>query len=523
MGENLQTDVLVIGTGIAGLSYALKVAEQHQVNIISKVNLTESNTFYAQGGIASVTTQPDNFEKHVEDTLNAGSHLNDPDIVRLVTSEAPKAIKNLLTWGVPFDKQKDGTFDLGKEGGHSEKRILHYKDVTGKAIQETLTNKILQHPNISILENHFAIDIITQHHLGKKVKKGQKDIVCYGAYVMNLDDATIKTIRSKITMVATGGSGNVYQTTTNPKIATGDGIAMVARAKGIIENMEFIQFHPTSLYNPGERPSFLITEALRGYGAILRNSSHLDFMPLYDPGGSLAPRDIVARAIDKEMKTRGEEYVFLDCTHLQKKTLIKNFPNIYEKCKSLNIDINNDMIPVVPAAHYQCGGIKVDKDGESSIKNLFATGEVASSGLHGANRLASNSLLEAVVFAERAANKSKAKLDSINIKEGIPDWNSKGTSKPKELIMITHNIKEVQQVMSHYVGIVRSEQRLKRALNRLEIIYQETEILYNKSHLSRQLCELRNLINVAYLITKMASNRKQNIGLHYSLDRPTKK
>lgn len=522
MNNKQETEVLVIGTGIAGLSYALSVAERFRVTIISKVQLAESNTLYAQGGIASVMTQPDNFIKHVQDTLNAGCYLNKQDVVKQIIGEAPEAIDSLLIWGVPFDKQEDGSFDLSKEGGHSEKRILHYKDITGRAIQDTLTEKIRHHPNITVLENHFAIDLITPHHLGQKVKKGQKDIICYGAYVMNLADASIRTINAKITMLSTGGSGNIYQTTTNPRIATGDGIAMTARAKGIIEHMEFIQFHPSSLYNQGERPSFLITEALRGFGGILRNHNGDDFMPRYDARGSLAPRDIVARAIDNEMKTTGVEFLYLDCRHLNPDQLIAHFPNIYEKCNTLSINITRDLIPVVPAAHYQCGGIRVDNNGESSIHNLYATGEVASTGLHGANRLASNSLLEAVVVAKRAAEKSKEILPQISYQRHIPDWNSEGTSEPRELIMITHNIKEVQQLMSHYVGIVRSNERLKRALDRLEIIFHETENLYNTSHLSRQLCELRNIIHVSYLIIKMASNRKESIGLHYSLDYPPK-
>lgn len=517
-----KTDFLVIGSGIAGLSYALKVADHGKVILISKTNLEESNTKYAQGGIAAVTYKPDNYNKHIEDTLIAGDGFCDKEIVEMVVREAPGQITQLINWGVNFDQNDTGKYDLGKEGGHSENRVLHHKDNTGEEIQNSLVRKVKEHKNIEVLENHFAVDIITQHHLGKLVKRSHNNTECYGAYVLDLKTDQVNTFLAKTTLIATGGTGNLYETTTNPKIATGDGIAMVYRAKGIIENMEFIQFHPTSLYNPGEKPSFLITEALRGFGAILKTNDGKEFMHKYDKRGSLAPRDIVARAIDHEMKITGDDHVILDCVHLNSEQLKSHFPNIYEKCLSLGIDITTDPIPVIPAAHYMCGGIKVDENGASTINQLYAIGEVSSTGLHGANRLASNSLSEAIVYAHRAAKDSIRRIDRIKIHTSIPEWDAQGTTYPEEMIMITQNYKEVQQIMSNYVGIVRSNLRLERALKRLEIIYKETEELYEKSILSQKLCELRNLINVGYLIIKMAKDLHESRGLHYTIDYPKK-
>jgi len=517
-----KTDFLVIGSGIAGLSYALKVAEFGKVILISKTNLEESNTKYAQGGIAAVTYEPDNYEKHIKDTLIAGDGFCDKEIVKMVVRDAPEQIKQLINWGVHFDQNEKGNYDLGKEGGHSENRVLHHKDNTGAEIQNSLVNKVKSHKNIEILEDHFAVDIITQHHLGKLVKRSHNNTECYGAYVLDLHTDQVNTFLAKVTLIATGGTGNLYDTTTNPIIATGDGIAMVYRAKGIIENMEFIQFHPTSLYNLGEKPSFLITEALRGFGAILKNKDGNEFMKKYDKRESLAPRDIVARAIDHEMKITGDDHVILECSHLDPKQLKSHFPNIYEKCLSLGIDIIKDPIPVIPAAHYMCGGIKVDENGASTINQLYAIGEVSSTGLHGANRLASNSLSEAIVYANRAAKDSIKRINHIQINSEIPEWDAHGTTYPEEIIMITQNYKEVQQIMSNYVGIVRSNLRLERALKRLEIIYKETEELYEKSILSSKLCELRNLINVGYLIIKMAKDLHESRGLHYTIDYPKK-
>jgi L-aspartate oxidase len=517
-----KTDFLVIGSGIAGLSFALKAAEKGSVTLISKVNIEESNTKYAQGGVASVMYKPDSIEKHVEDTLKAGHGYCNEEVVRVVVSEGPQRIRELVEMGVDFDRRQNGQFDLAREGGHTEHRVLHHKDNTGEAIESVLVKTAQAHPNIKIFENHFAIDILTQHHAGELVNRSRRDIDCYGAYVFDYSSGEVKTILAKVTVMATGGIGNLYQTTTNPVIATGDGVAMVYRAKGLIENMEFIQFHPTSLYNPNERPSFLITEALRGFGGVLRDWSGNEFMGKYHPMGSLAPRDIVARAIDNEMKVRGDDHVFLDCTHLNPGKLKSHFPNITRKCLELGIDITRDRIPVIPAAHYMCGGVKVDLNGESSIRRLYALGEVSSTGLHGANRLASNSLIEALVFAERAFMHSSARLSSLQHMEGLPEWDFEGTSHPEELVLVTQNYKEVQAIMSNYVGIVRSDLRLNRALKRLVIIYNETEDLYRKSTLSRRLCELRNLINTGYLVIKMANERHQSLGLHYNIDYPPK-
>ncbi|ASB49264.1 L-aspartate oxidase [Alkalitalea saponilacus] len=513
-------DFLIIGSGIAGLSFALKVAEHGKVCIITKHKLEDTTTVYAQGGISSVTYQPDDFEKHVKDTLIAGAGVCNPDVVRKVVTEAPEQINQLMEWGTRFDKTLDGKFDLHKEGGHSEYRILHHKDNTGYEIQRALSKAVKTNPNIDLLEDHFAVEIITQHHLGEVVNKWRDDIECYGAYVLNRKRNCVETILAKVTLMATGGVGAVYQTTTNPKFATGDGIAMVYRAKGRVENMEFIQFHPTSLYNPKERPSFLITEAMRGFGGILKRRDGQKFMHKYDERESLAPRDIVARAIDNEMKISGDEYVFLDVTHKGADEIKQHFPNIYKKCLSLGIDITKDMIPVVPAAHYACGGIKVDSYARSSIGRLYAVGECSSTGLHGANRLASNSLLEAVVYADVAAKDAISRIKGYKFQDVVPEWNDEGTSIPEEMVLITQSQKELEQIMSYYVGIVRSNLRLKRALDRLEILYHETESLYQRSIVSEELCELRNTIQVGYLIIKMAQQRRESRGLHYNLDYP---
>lgn len=524
METRIRTDFLVIGSGIAGLSFALKAAEHGRVVVVTKAAVEETNTRYAQGGIAAVMYDPDTVEKHLRDTLIAGDGYCNEKVVRMVVSEAPQRINELIKLGATFDLKPDGTYDLAKEGGHSEHRVLHHKDNTGEIIQNTLVARAKNNPNITIYERHFAIEILTQHHLGdRKITRARKDIKCFGAYVADINGRVVKTILSPVTVIATGGMGSVYQTTTNPPIATGDGIAMVYRAKGAIENMEFVQFHPTSLYNPGVRPSFLITEALRGYGAVLRDKSGNDLMLKYDRRGSLAPRDIVARAIDNEMKTRGEDFVYLDSTHLDSESLKLHFPNIYDHCLELGIDITRDMIPVVPAAHYLCGGIKVDMNGRSSIDRLYAIGECSSTGLHGANRLASNSLMEALVYAHRAATDATERFRTFTIEESIPDWDYEGTSHNEEMILITQSYREIQSIMSNYVGIVRSDLRLQRALSRLEIIYRETEDLYKKSYISEQLCELRNMINVAYLIIKMASQRHESLGLHYSIDYPKTK
>lgn len=515
-----KTDFLIIGSGIAGLTYALKVAAHGTVTLITKVQAEESNTKYAQGGIAGVLEGPDSFENHVKDTLIAGAGICDENIVRMVVTEGAERIREIIEWGTRFDRSDDGGFDLAQEGGHSAPRVLHHKDSTGNEIERALLAAIDKHPNIQVYTHYFAIDIITQHHLGMEVRRNTPDITCYGAYVLNTRTGSVETMLSRCTLVATGGIGQVYRATTNPVIATGDGIAMVYRAKGTVKDMEFVQFHPTALYLPGESPSFLISEAVRGAGAVLRTKDGREFMAGYDPRGSLAPRDIVARAIDQEMKLRGDEFVYLDCTNLNREYFMQHFPAIFAKCKSIGLDPLNVMIPVVPAAHYSCGGILVDEYGKSNLKHLYAAGECACTGLHGANRLASNSLLEALVFAHRAAIDSMAVAPSISHQDNVPEWNSEGTKQPNEMVLITHNRRELQQVMSDYVGIVRSDVRLKRALDRLRILYGETEALYERTIVSPSLCELRNMISVGYMIIKSAMARKESVGLHYTTDYP---
>lgn len=511
-------DYLVIGSGIAGLYFALKAAETGKVLVITKASADESNTKYAQGGIAAVTDPDDSLEKHISDTLIAGDGLCDEEVVRMVVTEGPDRVRDMISWGADFDKTPEGEFDLAREGGHSESRILHYKDITGLEIERKLLARVHSSPNIELITHYFALELITQHHLGEDVKKDTPGIECYGVYALHTENGTIDKILSKVTLMASGGAGNVYKSTTNPVIATGDGIAMAYRAKARVENMEFIQFHPTSLYHPGERPNFLISEAVRGFGAILKTRDGKEFMHLYDERLSLAPRDIVARAIDNEMKKSGDDYVYLDCRHCDHEGLIRHFPNIHQKCLSIGIDFRKDMIPVVPAAHYTCGGIVVNKDAQTSVKNLYAAGECSSTGLHGANRLASNSLLEAVVYAFRAFSHSHLLLNAISHCDHIPDWNAEGTRQPNEMVLITHNLNELQNTMSNYVGIVRNNIRLKRAFDRLHILYTETEDLYKKTVVSQPIMELRNLINVAYLVVKGASLRTENRGLHYNTD-----
>lgn len=517
-------DYLVIGSGIAGMSFALKVAKTGKVALVCKTTLDEANTALAQGGVASVTnTRVDNFNKHIEDTMIAGDWLSDKDAVKQVVTKAPSQIQELINWGVDFDKNENGDFDLHREGGHSEFRILHHQDNTGFEIQDSLIKAVRKNPNIDVFENHFAVEICTQHHLGKIVTRRTPNITCYGAYVLNQESGEVNTFLSKITLMATGGCGAVYRTTTNPLVATGDGIAMVYRAKGTVQDMEFVQFHPTALFHPGDRPSFLITEAMRGYGAVLRTLDGKEFMHKYDPRLSLAPRDIVARAIDNEMKTRGEDHVYLDVTHKNAEETKHHFPNIYKKCLSLGIDITKDYIPVAPAAHYLCGGIKVDLNACSSIQRLYAVGECSCTGLHGGNRLASNSLIEAVVYADAAAKHSMEHINEYTYREDIPEWNDEGTQHPEEMVLITQSAKEVGEIMGTYVGIVRSNLRLDRAWNRLDILYEETEKLFKSSKVSRKICELRNIINVGYLIMRQAKERHESRGLHYTIDYPPKK
>ena len=517
-------DFLIIGAGVAGMSYALKVAKEKKgkICIICKTSFDEANTSFAQGGVASVTNlEVDNFEKHIGDTMIAGDFISDRAAVEQVVRMAPGQICELVEWGVNFDRKANGNFDLHREGGHSEFRILHHADDTGAEIQRGLMEAVRSNPFIEIKENHFAVEIITQHHLGVEVTRRTPDIECFGAYVLNPATEKVDTYLSKVTLMCTGGCGAVYQTTTNPVIATGDGEAMVYRAKGTVADMEFVQLHPTALYHQGEtHPAYLITEAMRGYGGILRLPDGETFMEKYDERLSLAPRDIVARAIDKEMKKHGLNHVCLDVTHKNPDETRHHFPNIYQKCLSIGIDITKNYIPVRPAAHYMCGGIKVNLDGCSSIKRLYAIGECSCTGLHGGNRLASNSLIEAVVYAETAARHSLEHIDDYSFNTDVPEWNDDGTMTNEEKVLITQSVKEVGEIMSNYVGIVRSDLRLKRAWDRLDLLYEETEALFKRVKASRDICELRNMINVGYLITRWAIERKECRGLHFTTDYP---
>lgn len=517
----LKYDFLVIGTGIAGLSYAIKVAKKcpsKKIAVITKSSETESNTKYAQGGMAVVMDKiKDSFEKHIEDTLIAGDGLCDKEVVDFVIREAPSRLNELIAWGSEFDKGQGGKYDLGKEGGHSENRILHHKDITGQEIARALLDQIHALENVDVRSHHFAVDLITEHHL--EVTLDGKKRTCFGAYVLDEKSRKVETYLSKVTVLASGGIGHVYQNTTNPKVATGDGIAMAYRAKARIKHMEFVQFHPTALYETNRKgQTFLISEAVRGFGAKLRTSNGEPFMHEYDTREDLASRDIVSRAIDAEMKKSGEDYVYLDCRHLDFSEFEKHFPNILNKCRSVGIDIEHDMIPVVPAAHYLCGGIEVNHFGESIVENLMVIGECACTGLHGANRLASNSLLEALIFAHRAFLRSTEIINQIDYIGAAPAWSEQGTTQPKELVLITHNRKEVQAIMANYVGIIRSTERLDRANKRLRLLYEETEELYRKTKISPQLSELRNLITIAYLIIQQSLNRNKNKGGFYRTD-----
>lgn len=509
-----QYDFLVIGSGIAGLTYALKVAQkfpERTLAIVTKSYESESNTKYAQGGMAVVMNRVvDSYDQHIQDTLRAGDGLCDEEIVEMVVKEAPDRLQELVEWGAEFDKGEEGGYSLGKEGGHSQNRILHHKDVTGLEIQTTMIDQILACNNIDVLSHHFAVDLITEHHLGTAGES--KDRTCFGAYVLNEKTGKIETFESKVTMLASGGIGHVYQNTTNPKIATGDGIAMAYRAKARIKHMEFVQFHPTALYEVKPTQTFLISEAVRGDGAILRDIRGKRFMHKYDERGELASRDIVSRAIDAELKKSGDDHVYLDCRDMDYDKFKSHFPNILAKCKKIGVDVRKDMIPVVPAAHYLCGGVQTDENGLSTVKNLFVCGESSCTGLHGANRLASNSLLEALIFAHRSFVASANQIKSIDFLPEIPSWNEDGTTQPKELIMITHSRREVQNIMNDYVGIIRSTERLNRAKRRLKLIYEETEEMYQRTKVSPQLMELRNLITVAYLIIQQSLARNENRG-----------
>jgi L-aspartate oxidase len=520
LSEIIKSDYLVIGCGIAGLSYALKVADHGKVNLISKGNASETNTSYAQGGIASVTAKADSIEKHVEDTLIAGAGLCHQDAVKQALNEAPQRIQDLIDWGVEFTTNEKGEFDLAKEGGHSMHRILHAADLTGAEIQRALLEKARQHPNIELFENHVAIDIITEHHVLGNLQSAFN--ICFGAYILSVENNVVIPFQASFTTIATGGASHVFLHSTNPSIATGDGVAMAHRAGVRIANMEFVQFHPTALYNPGKR-SFLISEALRGFGGRLVNSKGERFMTNYDSRVELAPRDIVARAIDSEMKRLRDDCVFLDMRHLESKEVKTRFPNITRYCKeALNIDISTQLIPVVPAAHYFCGGIMTSLSGQTSMQNLYAVGEAAHTGLHGANRLASNSLMEGLAFGHHAAMKAISKRPRNFGAVIIPQWDESGVIDEKEWVLIKHNMKEIQNIMWGYVGIVRSKKQLWRARRRIDVIYHEIEDYYKKSKVSEDLLELRSLATIAYLIIISALRRNESRGLHYMTDFPEK-
>lgn len=512
-------DFVVIGSGAAGLTFALEVAKHGSVAIITKKEPAESNTNYAQGGIAAVFKDSDSFEKHIQDTIEAGGGLCDPDVVRVIVEEGPNRIKALQRGGAVFSTSEDGSFHLGREGGHQENRVVHSSDATGAEVERSLLERVLDETNIRLYEHHFALELITEHHLGQFVTRVRPDIHCYGAYVYDEGENRVKTFLAGMTMLASGGAGQVYQHSTNPLVATGDGVAMAYRAKVRLENLEFVQFHPTTLYHE-DSESFLISEAVRGEGAILTTLSGERFMPEYDERAELAPRDIVARAIDDQLKTRGDSHVLLDISHKTRDFLQDRFPNIYAVCMEMGIDMSTDPIPVVPAAHYMCGGIKTDLNGQSSVRRLLACGEVACTGLHGANRLASNSLLEAIVVGHRAVAHAVNEAKETDWNLDVPVWDDSGTENPHEWVLISHNRDELQRVMWDYVGIVRSRLRLERASRRTRLLYEETEEFYRKSKVSAPLCELRNLIAVAFLIIRSSQMRSESRGLHFMSDHP---
>lgn len=516
----INTDFLVLGSGIAGLSFAIKAAQIGKVAVVTKKEKYESNTNYAQGGIAAVQDKNDNFSLHARDTILCGGGLCKEDVVKYVVMEGPDRIKDLIDWGVEFSKVEGepNKYDLGQEGGHSMRRVLHAKDLTGREIERALNEKATKDQNIRFYEDYIAVDLI----LKSLISKDPKDNSCLGAYVLDIQNNEIHTFRAKFTVLASGGVGKVYLITTNPDIATGDGIAMAYRAGAMIANMEFIQFHPTCLYHPDAK-SFLISEALRGEGGILKLKNGSQFMSKYHPLESLAPRDIVAQAIDNELKRTGDEYVLLDISHRDSNFILNRFPNIYSTCLDFGIDITQEPIPVVPAAHYLCGGVVVNHNAETTIPRLFASGEVSCTGLHGANRLASNSLLEALVFSHRAYLKVRENFDLIPEDDySVPSWDPKGATVSDESIVVSHNWDEIRRCMWNYVGIVRSDKRLERAERRIDLICREIDDYYRNFLITKDLIELRNIAAVAKLIVRFAKIRKESRGLHYNIDYPDK-
>ena len=517
-------DFLVIGSGIAGLYFALEAAKQGKVLVVTKDEISTSNTSYAQGGIATVAKVEDSFEKHIKDTLSAGAELCNEDAVAMAVHEGPAIIDKLIEYGIHFTKEEDEKkYSLHKEGGHSEHRIYHFDDITGQEVIRGLVKRVMMDDKIIVKTQMTVIDLLTEHQKGTE-HETQGEISCYGAYVLNTQTNEIEKITAHTTILATGGAGQVYHHTTNPEVATGDGVAMAYRAKATISNLEFFQFHPTTLYDEkGTGRSFLITEAVRGFGGVLKMQDGKEFMQNYHPLKSLAPRDIVARAIDNEMKKAGVSCVYLDVRNFPAASIIKSFPNIYKECLKRGIDITKEMIPVVPAAHYQCGGVLTDRYGKTDIIGLFAIGEVACTGVHGANRLASNSLLEALVFAAKAVEAAGKYINSEEIDlTGIRDWDHGNSTRPQEKIVIRYLKQSINNLMSNFVGIVRSNQRLDFAMETIDVLLRQVRNYYCKTRISRELIELRNLADVASLIIRFSIYRKESRGLHYTIDYPEK-
>ncbi len=512
-GKKNQFDYIVIGSGIAGLFFAYQVAQHGTVAIVTKKKKSDSNTNLAQGGIACVTSSMDHFDLHIKDTLRAGAGLCNRMAVEIMTREGPDSIRELISIGTNFSKDTEGFFELGREGGHSRNRIIHTKDTTGKEIEKKLLKMVTKQKNISIFENHQVIGLITEK---KKIKTGYQTI-CRGAQILD-HHKKIKVFKSKVTLIATGGCGQLFQHTTNPSIATGDGIAIASRAGAKVKDLEFIQFHPTALYWSSAR-TFLISEALRGAGSIILNKKGEDFTKRTSPLGSLAPRDIVSRSIDEELKKTGEPCVYLDATLIPKKLLVHNFPHIYNTCLELGLDISVEKIPIVPAAHYMCGGISVNLQARTSITNLYVCGEAACTGVHGANRLASNSLLEALVFSKRAAIDSVSMLGKIDFKAvSFPEKFPLGTISKSNKILINDTKKTLKKIMTEYLGIVRSNKGLLKAKKRIGLLKNKIHARFKKNEINDELCELKNMLLVSDLIIKSSIRRKKNIGLHFNID-----